>query len=93
MTNYLEREHKPFIRLHINKFPSLNNLKELNHWVYTLAKKEAIANRIVFKRYFLGLDINKKVLSPVREGTRTEPFARLKNEKFDLEPFALNYIL
>ncbi|MCE8169231.1 MAG: hypothetical protein I3273_03870 [Candidatus Moeniiplasma glomeromycotorum] len=93
MTNYLEREYNPFIRRHLNQFPFLNNLKELNQWVHTLTKKEAVANKIIFARFYLGWNMKKKVISPAQGGIEKRSFGDLKNEKFGLEPIALNFKL
>ena len=86
MTGYLEREYNSFVGLHINEFPSLNNLKELNQWAHTLIKREGIASNIIFARFFLGRRMGKKVVSPLRGGWKIETYGNLKNEKFGLEP-------
>jgi hypothetical protein len=90
MTGYLEREIKPFTGLHIIKFPSLTNLKELNQWTHTLAKKDAAGNYIAYKRFYLGYEMKKKVLSPALGGIE-RGFVGQKNENFNLKPVALTF--
>jgi hypothetical protein len=87
MTNHLEREINPFIGVHINKFPSLTNLKELNQWTNILARKMAAASRVAFDRFALAEKMGKKILSPAKEeGIVKKTFTKQKNEKFGLEP-------
>lgn len=89
--SYMEREIKPFVVAHTNKFTSLTSLKELNQWANTLARKNAAASRLAVENWYRAQEIDKKVLSPATEGKTTLRYVNIKNEKFDLFPVVTIY--